>query len=214
MANINLIPQNQLQAKSPTHSLLLGLVATIVVVAAVFGGFFVFGLVMDQTKKQTEVEKAAVLQQKASYSDIVAKADILQKQLSSLKTVLDKHVYWSQLFWKLEERTLKTVSISSLTAALPGQVDIEGTAPQYGEVAKQIQAYIQDGFFASYRLNRASLEATGDNKTQVVFSLNLQLADNALQQTDSELAANSQRSLNLAAPTPAPTPTPTPTATR
>lgn len=214
MANINLIPQNQAQAKSPTHSLMLGLIVTIVVVAAVFGGFFVFGLVMDQTKKQAEAEKAAVVQQKASYADVVAKAEILQKQLSSLKTVLDKHVYWSQLFWKLEERTLKTVSISSLSATLPGQVEIQAVAPQYGEVAKQIQAYIQDSFFASYRLNRAALEATADNRTQVTFSLSLQLANDALLQTNQELVANSQRSLNLTVPTPTPTLTPTPTATR
>lgn len=212
MANINLIPQNQAQAKTPAHSLMLGLVATIVVVAAIGGGFFIFNRVMDQNKKQAEAEKVAVLKQKESYSDVAAKADILQKQLASLKTLLDKHVYWSQFFWNLEERTLKTVSISNLSVALPGQIEIEATAPQYGEVAKQIQAYIQDDFFASYRLNRASLEATADNRTQVTFSLSLQLANDSLQQTDSELAANSQRSLNLAAPTP--TPTPTPTATR
>ncbi len=212
MANINLIPQNQLKAQAPNHSLMLGLIFAIIAVAAMFGGFFIFGLVMDQNKKQAEADKLVVMREKESYADVSADAKLLQKQLSSLKTVLDKHIYWSQLLWNLEDRTLKTVSISSFSAAVPGQVELEAVAPQYGEVAKQIQAYIQDPFFASYRLNRASLAATADGKTKVVFSLSLQLANDALLQTDQQLIQNSQRSLELTVPVVTPATTPTVTA--
>lgn len=213
MANINLIPQNQTPAQTPTHSLMLGLIVTIIVVAAIFGGFFVFGRVMDQSKLQAEAARVAVLRQKEAYADVTAKAEILQKQLTSLQTILDKHIYWSLLLWKLEERTLKTVSIRNFSTTVPGQVEIEAVAPQYGEVAKQIQAYIQDSFFASYQLADAAREATTEGTTQVSFRLSLQLANGALQQTNQQLLENSLRSVELAQPTPTPIATPTPTAT-
>lgn len=212
MANINLVPQNQAKSQNPNRPLIRGLVVTIIVVAAVFGGLFIFSALLSGWQKTAEATKAAATKEKETYSDVSAQAQVLQKQLINISSLLNQHVYWSDFFWTLEDRTLMTVSLNSFQASTPGTVQITGIAPSYSEVAKQIAAYMGDPFFKGYNLKHAALEANADSQVQVSFSLDLNLADNVLHKTDQEIASEENRINTLLVPATTPAVTPTPTA--
>ncbi len=210
MANINLVPQNQAKTQSPNRSLTLGLVVTIIVVAAVFGGMFVFSTLLTNWQKTADEAKQAATKEKETYASVSDEAAVLQKQLTNISSLLNKHIYWSDFFWTLEDRTLKTVSLNSFQATVPGTVQVTGYAPSYSEVAKQISAYISDPFFKGYNLKQAALEANANSQVQVSFSLDLNLAENALHKTDKEISSEENRLNNLLTPVATPTPTATP----
>lgn len=199
MANVNLIPEDQAQKPSLAKYSNMGLILAIVIVAAVVGGMFIYQrvLIVREEKIQKEIQQVQFEQEQ--YADVAAEAGTLQKQLSGLKSLLDNHVYWSELFWQLEETSLPDTVVTSMQADESGSVAMTGLSGSYGNLAKQIVAYMTSPFFTGYTLGSASLVADADGSSSVEYNLDLTIEKSALQKTDDEVVEDSLRPIELPA---------------
>ncbi len=66
-----------------------------------------------------------------------------QNKLSTIKSLLDSHAYWSQFIAQLEAHTLPTVTYSGLSIAAGSPVAFSATAPDFRTLAKQLLIYQQ-----------------------------------------------------------------------
>lgn len=232
MANVNLIPKDEGGKKGLQRYTTRGLIVAILVVAVVIGGMFVYNriLIVRENNLKSKIEQ--IQKEQEQYQEVSAEALTLQVQLSSLQKLLNDHVYWSELFWHLEEASLKTGRIDSLQGNRSGAINITASVPSYTDLSKQIVAYLSDPFFETYNLTSASLSSGEDGSTRVNYNLTLVLAKNALTKTDAQVLEDSTRVIEsvpapvvtpvaegeaaeteTAEPTPSPTVTPTPTPT-
>ncbi|MFC1721469.1 PilN domain-containing protein [Patescibacteria group bacterium] len=197
MPNVNLIPEDQAQKPTLAKYSNMGLILVIIIVAAVVGGMFIYQRILVVREESLQAEISKVQAEQEQYAEVAAEAGTLQKQLSGLKSLLDNHVYWSELFWQLEETSLQDTVITALQASSPGIVKMTGSSGSYGNLAKQIVAYMSTPFFSGYDLSSATLSATADGATAVDFNIILDVNESALHKTDSQLVEDSLRSIEL-----------------
>jgi hypothetical protein len=232
MANVNLIPKDQGAKPSLQRYTSRGLIVAVLVVAAAIGGLFIYNRILVVRENNFKSQTAQVLREQEQYAAVSEEAMTLQVQLSSLQKLLNDHVYWSELLWHLEEKSLKNGRIDSLQGNRSGTINITASIPSYTDLSKQIVAYLSDPFFESYSLTSASLSSDEDGSTRINYNLTLVLAKNALKKTDAqvledstrvieavpaseivpegEAAATEENAGNEATPVPTPTVTPTP----
>ncbi|MDA3840739.1 MAG: hypothetical protein PF572_06685 [Patescibacteria group bacterium] len=100
-----------------------------------------------------------------------------QEKIFALESLLDKHVYWSNLFSYLEKNTLEEVSFSGFSGDTSGSYGFTSKAKDsYFIATEQIKIYEEDEntkkvVFSSITLNED--EKTGE--TNVDFNLNLEV---------------------------------------
>ncbi|GEM_PF-3091086 len=200
MANVNLIPEDKGKAPAWSKMTTTSLIVVIIIVAAVLGGMFIWQRVLIVREASLKEEAAKVEAEQEQYAEVAAEAKTLEIQLSSLKQLLDDHVYWSELFWQLEASAFKTNVLEALQATEPGKVEIQGSIPSYNDLAKQIVAYESNSFFKSTKLNNAILTAAADGSTRVSYNMVLWLSDDALTKTDTEVLEDSLRDYKIEQP--------------
>ncbi len=195
MADINLIPKDQISRRTATNWSTRALLLVIIIVAAAIGGMFIYKLVLTNKQVNLGEQIAKVQQEKEQYTTVSEEADLLQRQLLNLQGLLDNHTYWSELFWQLNDSTLKEVTLVSLGGEMPGVVNLTASTTDYTAVAKQIVAYMSNPFFSDYSIDSAGLLAGAEGRTAVEFNLDLQLADNSLYKTDKQVEEDSLRTI-------------------
>jgi len=90
---------------------------------------------------------------------------------------LNKHVYWTKFFEKLEENVLPEVKFTGFAGAIGSSLSLEAMAPDYKTIAKQwIILQDADDFVESVDIGEISMRS-GEDKTYVSFSLLLNLVE-------------------------------------
>lgn len=181
MADISFIPQEYrggFGIKTIFSKIAILILGLSLLALAVYGGFFLFNksLKTQLGEIQNQIEEL----NKKRDSDFEKKVVSLEKGLDGLKIILKNHVYWSNLFSDLEKLTVPSVSFSDLQGSIraDGSIDItlNGSAPSYTYLAKQMVGFGQEKLVSNIEVNGIKLGTEGG----VMFALNINFLKDTL----------------------------------
>lgn len=184
--NISLIPKEEVGRENLSRSssfkkpeielsalskLGLGFVGLLLLVA---GGLYFWKYQLNNQAKAFNAE----LQNLTSQRDISLENRLknLNSVLEIFKGVLDEHKYWTQFFEVLELKTLNTVTFKSLEASeKDGIINLAGSAPSYGVMAKQVKIFEDTPNVVSVTSSNVGLATDGKVNfgLKIVFSKDL-----------------------------------------
>ncbi|MBI3963661.1 MAG: hypothetical protein HY341_01555 [Candidatus Kerfeldbacteria bacterium] len=143
--SVNLIPEESItQVTRPTRQLAtvgiwaLGAVLLSVLVTV---GMTLYGRALSKQTAQIQEDIHAVETQIATFSEVRSRATTLALRTDRVRTLLNRHVYWTQFFQKLEEHTVDDVSYGSFTGSMSGAFSLDATGADLTSVTRQVYAF-------------------------------------------------------------------------
>lgn len=182
MAQINLLSSNTSASKSNTGEVILKL--SVKILAVVLGAVVLYYgwllLSSHRTNLSTESNKKRIIEAQTEISGRKERQELIvrQGQLSALNGLLQNHVYWSNLFPKLAEATLNTVSYLSFSADDQGKGTMTVSVPSYAELDKFLQVFDLQQFnenFSNIRISSISRSQKGstlETRAEIQFNYN------------------------------------------
>ena len=108
-----------------------------------------------------------------STRQVVGEAILFQQNIDTLNKVLDRHVYWNNLFGVLEEITVPSVSFSSFSGTIDGVYAMSGIAPNFDVIAGQLKSARENKYVLAAETSGGNVVAGG-----VSFGLKLTIDPN------------------------------------
>lgn len=153
MDNISLIPKSSGDGKKGLPSFIsfqgprfeftqlsklgLGIVAILLLVSA---GLFIWQKKLDNQLNSYDSELQGLISQRDLSLEERLKG--LNMVLNVFKGVLDKHIYWTQIFKILEEKTLNTITFKNFGGDVSdNSINLSGKAQSYAALAKQVKIF-------------------------------------------------------------------------
>ena len=178
--DVNLIPEElaELPADDLPKKIFASsaIIVTIIVllVVAYCGIIFYQGKIISQAES-LRAEIKSLDAKIAIYEKDKAASLRLQEKFRLITSLLNKHVYWTQFFAKLEKYTVSDVYYTNFSMAGTQKLVLAAVGADYESVARQILAFQQaDDFIADVEVASASAEIDSDNNyIDVNFNINL-----------------------------------------
>ena len=151
----------------------LGSIGLIVVI---YFGLLTMNTSLNSTRINTLSDIAKIEESLLNFEDSSKKINQTGKEISLIYDLLNKHIYWTNLFELLEKYTINDVYYLGFSAGNNGALTLEAMAPDYYSVAKQLKILQQDGtaeFATDVDISAANLTEDG-----VKFSISLVLNPN------------------------------------
>jgi hypothetical protein len=144
MPDINLLKSESHDRGANTQfaaRLLARLLLVLVLLAFIgYGALFYIkrqdGQKLDEVKKNVQSLQSEALANK-DRNELVTR----QEQLTQLETLIDNHVYWSNLLPELARVTLKSAKYSSIAASKDGNLNLTVSLASYDDVEKYLQIF-------------------------------------------------------------------------
>jgi hypothetical protein len=97
-----------------------------------------------------------------------------EKKLNNANILIDTHIYWSNFFEFLEEKTLPVVYFQSFSGDLNGEYSLSARAKDMEAVEAQVDSFLESKYVEDAWVESVSLQAseTGDLAT---FQINLKI---------------------------------------
>ena len=162
MAQINLLKQNKPSALASVG--LVSVVSKLAIVGLLAMAAYYGWLTFRQRDLKRGIEQVSqqIEEQKQELSQVSERDEILtrQSQIKEFDSLINGHMYWSQLLPELANVTLKNASYLSFKAQNEGTMSLDVKVPSIAELDKFLQA------FDSPKLNRyfSDLKIGGINK--------------------------------------------------
>ena len=141
--DVNLIPEGA--HLSPLSKFTPGFVLSILVGVFLLAlAFLGINLYQQKINQQQEILSAKLAEGELQYRQLKARETEIKRfteQLEAVAAVLDRHAYWSNFFYELEQITLPEVYFSSITFSLDGYVSLSATSDTYVSIARQWKVY-------------------------------------------------------------------------
>jgi hypothetical protein len=111
------------------------------------------------------------------YDTLIFEISSWQEKVKEVENLLNKHVYWTQFFEKLEENTLADVQFTGFAGSLGMPITLMATAPDYKTVSKQwIKLEDANDFVKNVEISGASMSSAED-RVNISFSLVLDFVE-------------------------------------
>lgn len=168
--SVNLIPEESImQVTRPTRQLatvgIWALGAVLLSVLAIVG-MTLYERTLSKQTAQIQEDIRAVETDIATFSKVRSNATTLAQRTDRIQTLLDRHVYWTQFFQKLEEHTVDEVSYGSFTGSLSGAFGLDATGADLASVTRQVYAFeAADNFISDVSVLSASLLGSSNDAT-------------------------------------------------
>jgi len=184
---INLIPEELSHASAGARiskkviAMILSAVGSALLIALVFGGMKFYE---DQIGTAVKTYDESIKEKKlkiTEYDNERQAVDVLQSKLDLLDGLLSNHIYWTQVFGKLEQYTVEDVYFADFASSKEGSLLLSAVGKDYTSVARQIVAFQEaKDFVELVQINSASVaeseEINGKKKiTKTSFSVKINL---------------------------------------
>jgi len=184
-----------LSAQTPWRVLILTFTVFIFTVLIYFGMVFGYGPYL-KSKTRSLDQKISVLNQSV---DETQQKQIITffSQMTNIQTLLSKHKTFSQIFDFVERSTYPQINYSDFKfSAAEMEIKIEGTAPTYNDLIKELALYKQSPEVKTAQLENSSAQ---EQSREVRFSIKLILDPQFLKQ---QISRTSEPTINEATSTP------------
>jgi len=184
MSEISLIPKNY-KGKTELGTIFskIGILILVLVIISlsVYAGLFFYEKSLNKQveKIQSQIEEI----NKQRDIEFEKETISLEKNLKELKIILKNHLYWSNIFSKIENLVVPQVIFSKLEGDTKsdGSADLtlEGKTLGYTYLAKQMVSFSQDDMVSNVEVSKINVADQGG----IEFNLNINFIKNILSRT-------------------------------
>lgn len=184
MVDVNLIPKEYKKRKE-TLKVIFSKTGGVVLILLILSLLFYSGLLFYQNRLNKNMEsireETALLDEKRDPETEKTIID-LDKNLDIMTQLFEDHLYWSELFTKIEELTLPEVYFSDAKLSFSGNkinVNFSGNALTYTILARQILSFQEEPFVEEVRVSDISLASEGGLKfnLEIIFNKDILLKE-------------------------------------
>lgn len=144
--NVNLIPQelttkSQLGSFISTQSVVIAIIVPIILITA---AYFSLIYLQQNLEKAMTLNKNDLTELNRQIGDFVVKEKLnnrIAQKVTTIKSLMDEKIIWSNFFEMLEKYTLDGVYFTSLTADTSGILILPGIADNYTVLAQQLAVF-------------------------------------------------------------------------
>ncbi len=129
------------QMSSHVKVLLWSAVFAVLVNLFLFAVVAVYGLVVQKNADQLQLNLGKIDQEITDIEKNAAALTKFQNKLSSAKSLLEGHTYWSQFLTEFEKQTLANVSFGGLSVAAGSPFSLSATSPDFKTLGRQLLAF-------------------------------------------------------------------------
>jgi len=209
---VNLLPEELAGQAEPRQKLIyLAIVAlaAIVVIGAIYGFMVWYQSSISTKTADVKAQRTNVETQISDNRETQKKAIALKQETDMVKELLNKHIYWTKFFDKLEKYIIDDVYLTgSFTGSTSSQISLSAIGKDFDSVAKQLTVLNNAPDFVSgvtitsaQKSGEATSTIPGATVAQgVSFTIDLQLVDDIFYKTEDEFTAqegNLNQNINL-----------------
>ena len=149
---VNLVPEEALEQEISIPRILYLVMFMVLAAGVVFGGWlwtnwYYDNITTEINKIDNDIELFNI--RINSHQDIRDNARELDEKISNVRTLLDKHVYWSRVFSQLEENIIPEVYLTSMAADVNGSIKLSAIGKNYESAIKQLMVLNKASGFVS-----------------------------------------------------------------
>lgn len=122
-------------------ALAISAVIATLIIGAAYGGLMVYGSKKHNEILNTENKSAEVGQKINQAQNDIEQYISLQKKLKFVNQLLDKHLYWTNLFNFLEKKTIADIYYLSFSGDSAGKYTIPARADNFGNLTEQLKIF-------------------------------------------------------------------------
>lgn len=194
--SINLLGQDvgrSITLREQVTRLIMVAVGSLILVGLVYAGLIVYSRTIStdiqDTRAKIDALRSTISDLEKTQTGIAATT----KKITAIRSLIDRHVYWSKFFHELEQATGPDVFYgTAFTGDLNGGITLAATTNSFDSVATQYlffqQAVKRGGFITSFTISGATLQEA-QNGPEVVFTATLVLAPEVFYKTAAEETA-------------------------
>jgi hypothetical protein len=191
---VNLLPDDLAGKVNPRQKLLLlgtvvGSCAIVIAVTAV--GLSLYKSNIVRRTEEVRTQRAALELQIRSSRDEQKQSIALEERAQTVSALLNRHIYWTKFFSKLERYTDPEVSYNAAFAGdINGTLSLRAVAADYRALARQMMIFEEAKDFVSKAVTTsATVSEGGPNGKLVNFGVELTLVPDIFNQSPEEFQA-------------------------
>lgn len=184
MNEINLVPKEYRKKTlkfSGIFSKIGGIFLILLILSLLlFGGLFIYKKSLN--KELSDFKKEILILDQKRNPELEEKIVNLDKKLEILESIFNNHLYWSELFTRIENLVLKKAYFSKVRIGFLETdlaINLSGNALTYTILAQQMLSFQEDSSVKSVQVSDISLGSEGgiDFNLQIIFSKNILIND-------------------------------------
>jgi len=188
-ADLNLISEKYddvvlVQFWTKVKSLVMLVLLFVIIFACGFAGikFYKLSIVTEFNTIKTELQQLE--KDLTAFNSEQVQSEKLKKRAQLLQEVLANHVYWTNIFDKLEHSTQNNVYYTNFMVDETGKLTLSAVAVNYQDAAEQLAILQKADFVSEVEMNAITQQKsqTAENKetTAVQFNINMKLKETSL----------------------------------
>ncbi len=184
MLEMNQLPegQAQLQQKRKSRLVIIVFILVLLGIGGINAGIFFYNSFQSQKAQELQGQIEAVQAEIKKYETLLQEALLAQKQLENLDRLLNKRMYWSNLWKKLGSLTIPDVYYAEFHGKLEDRtIDLPGYARSYKALGQQLKAWDNAPEVEYSTLDSAALRIT-ENFAGVYFVATVRFQESAWQE--------------------------------
>ncbi|MFA6552983.1 MAG: hypothetical protein WCT27_00995 [Patescibacteria group bacterium] len=141
---VNLVPEEASEKELPISKILIGILCVFISAGIVFGGWIAANYYYYNVTAKASGLNGQIASNRIEingYQQVQKEVRELNQVMSNINTLINKHVYWSEIFNKLENYTVSEVYYTSLTADVNGAVSLNAYGQNYESAIKQLEVF-------------------------------------------------------------------------
>ncbi len=141
---VNLIPEDAVEVRIPFTRFLYLMLFVIVAAGVVFGGWLwanwyynTITTEISEVNQEISITEIRINQ----YEEMTDEVKSMRQKIDNVTNLLDKHVYWSSIFAKLEAYTTADVYYTSMTSDVNGSLVLSAVGKDYNAAIRQFKIF-------------------------------------------------------------------------
>ena len=167
--------------KKSVRTVIISLIASLAIAALSYGGVLIYGQMQKRTFTVVTGPLEGLNKEIGALESKSKELIAFQSKLVAIKSLFDEHMYWSDVFKKLEDTTLPEVSYVNISIAPNMTISVNGVASSYTTLGRQLLAYNREkNFISNAEISSAAAVLDSSGRIGGVnFSMSLTLQKNA-----------------------------------
>lgn len=166
---------------NPYSFLGISVVITILLVAIVFAGAFIYeSKSKDMVNKEIQINNVLGETIK-TYKSLADEDSKLREKIDVISALLESHISWKIFLKNLEEETIPEVTYNDMSVSTSGVLSISAVAKDYTSLARQMVVFQETDWIESIDITSAHFqEVTTSGQGGVAFNIQIKIDNNIL----------------------------------
>lgn len=181
-SDVNLLPQelNLVSRENIISMIISTLLISIVILFVIYFAILIYKINIDRQINSLDLKIEEIVKNSEDFDKLIVEIEDWKSRIQKINGLLNKHVYWTEFFARVEANTLPEVKFSSFAGSVSGNITLSASAPDYYTVARQwihlkgAKDFVEDAIIEGAS---ASGSQSSGIDTKINFSLILDLVD-------------------------------------